>query len=249
MRPSTRYLLPLIWVILASGCSTAPAPLPIQPPAPTSATNLTTLGEEIDISENRVAASLVAIERNADKPAVVTAEAKLGQAYLARPSEGDIAFALARASAADPAAYAKQAEYGKRLLAAVDSKWYKLEADQKEALRVSALKDQRIVELTKQIERVKAEASRNIWTMTGAGLVVIGGLACAFASVRIGIPLLLAGAFAGAVPFIVDSPYFSYITGATLLACAGLGVWWLFDKVRDSNNEVIDSNADDQAKK
>ncbi|NBR43270.1 MAG: hypothetical protein EBU04_10590, partial [Verrucomicrobia bacterium] len=178
----------------------------------------------------------VAIERNADKPAVVTAEAKLGQAYLAKPSEGDIAFALARASAADPAAYAKQAEYGKRLLAAVDSKWARLEADQKEALRVSSLKDQRIVELTKQIERVKAEASRNIWTMTGAGLVVIGGLACAFASVRIGIPLLLAGAFAGAVPFIVDSPYFAYIAGSSLALAAGLGIYWLWDRVRDSAN-------------
>ena len=96
-------LILVIGLLMISGCSTAPAPLPVQPPAPTSATNLSTLGEEIDISENRVAASLVAIERNADKPAVVTAEAKLGQAYLTKPSEADIAFALARASAADPA--------------------------------------------------------------------------------------------------------------------------------------------------
>ena len=248
-------LILVIGLLTISGCSLwsgkPSADLPKQPDAPTDSKNLSTLGDEIDKSENRVAASLVAIERNADKPAVVTAEAKLGQAYLAAPSEGDIAFALARASAADPAAYAKQADYGKRLLAAVDSKWARLEADQKEALRVSALKDQRIADLQKEIERTKREASQNIWTMTGAGLVVIGGLACAFASIRIGIPLLLAGAFAGAVPYIFDSPYFGYIIGATLLACSALGIWWLFDKIRDSNNApiVIDSPADDQAKK
>ena len=234
-------LILVIGLLTISGCSLwsgkPSADLPKQPDAPTDSKNLSTLGSEIDLSENRVAASLVAIERNADKPAVVTAEAKLGQAYLAAPSEGDIAFALARASAADPAAYAKQADYGKRLLAAVDSKWARLEADQKEALRVSALKDQRIADLQKEIERTKKEASRNIWTMTGAGLVVIGGLACAFASIRIGIPLLLAGAFAGAVPYIFDSPYFGYIIGATLLACSALGIWWLYDKVRDSNND------------
>ena len=234
-------LILVIGLLTISGCSLwsgkPSADLPKQPDAPTDSKNLSTLGSEIDLSENRVAASLVAIERNADKPAVVTAEAKLGQAYLAAPSEGDIAFALARASAADPAAYAKQADYGKRLLAAVDSKWARLEADQKEALRVSALKDQRIADLQKEIERTKREASQNIWTMTGAGLVVIGGLACAFASIRIGIPLLLAGAFAGAVPYIFDSPYFGYIIGATLLACSALGIWWLYDKVRDSNND------------
>jgi hypothetical protein len=39
------------------------------------------------------------------------------------------------------------------------------------------------------------------------------------------------------VPFIIDSPYFEYIAGGTLLAVAGLGLWWLADKVRDSVNE------------
>jgi hypothetical protein len=221
---------------MISGCSTAPAPLPIQPTAPTSATNLTTLGEEIDISENRVAASLVAIERNADKPAVVTAEAKLGQAYLARPSEGDIAFALARASAADPAAYAKQAEYGKRLLAAVDSKWYKLEADQKEALRVSSLKDQRIVELTKAVEQAKRDAASNLWTLAGIAVAVLGAVAMVFAGPRIGGTLLASGAAIGAFPYIIDSEYFSYIAGSSLALAAGLSIYWLWDHVRDSAN-------------
>jgi hypothetical protein len=231
----------VIGLLMISGCSTAPAPLPIQPTAPTDSKNLSTLGEEIDISENRVAASLVAIERNADKPAVVTAEAKLGQAYLARPSEGDIAFALARASAADPAAYAKQAEYGKRLLAAVDSKWTRLEADQKEALRVSALKDQRIAELTKQIERVKAQASKDIWSITGAGLAVIGALAFSFGGgPRVGLPILLCAGFCGALPHIIDSPAFLWVSISTAAIASGLFLWWLADKVSDAVQDKKD---------
>jgi len=234
-----RYLLTIS--LLMAGCATSPKALPVQPDAPTDSKNLSTLGEEIDISENRVAASLVAIERNADKPAVVTAEAKLGQAYLAKPSEGDIAFALARASAGDPTAYARQADYGKRLLAAVDSKWARLEADQKEALRVSALKDQRIVELTKQIERVKAQASRNIWTITGAGLAIVGALAFAFCGgPRIGLPILLCAGFCGALPHIIDSPAFLWVSISTAAIASGLFLWWLADKVSDAVQDKKD---------
>ncbi|MEI6795032.1 MAG: hypothetical protein WCL05_07335 [Verrucomicrobiota bacterium] len=233
-------LILVISLLMISGCSLwsgkPSADLPKQPDAPTDSKNLSTLGDEIDKSENRVAASLVAIERNADKPAVVTAEAKLGQAYLARPSEGDIAFALARASANDPAAYARQAEYGKRLLAAVDSKWYKLEADQKEALRVSALKDQRIVELTAEVERVKKDMASQMWTMAAVGTAVIGALAMAFAGPKIGISLLASGAAIGAFPFVVESKYFGIIAGTTLALAAGLGIYWLWDHVRDSAN-------------
>jgi len=229
-----RYLLTIS--LLMAGCATSPKALPVQPDAPTDSKNLSTLGDEIDISENRVAASLVAIERNADKPAVVTAEAKLGQAYLARPSEGDIAFALARASAADPAAYAKQAEYGKRLLAAVDSKWTRLESDQFEAKRVSNLKDARIVELTKAVEQAKKDAASNLWTLAGIAVAVLGAVAMVFAGPRIGATLLASGAAIGAFPLIVDSPYFAYIAGTTLALAAGLGIYWLWDHVRDSAN-------------
>lgn len=225
---------------MISGCSLwsgkSSADLPKQPDAPTDSNNLSTLGQEIDMSENRVAASLVAIERNADRPAVVIAEAKLGQAYLAAPSEGDIAFALARASAADPAAYARQAEYGKRLLAAVDSKWSRLEADQKEAKRVSNLKDARIVELTKAVDQAKKDAAANMWTLAGIAVAVLGAAAMVFTGPRIGGILLASGAAIGAFPFVVDSEYFSYIAGGTLALAAGLGIYWLWDRVRDSAN-------------
>jgi len=236
-------LLLVIALAALTGCSLFrkdAEPLPKQPDAPTTPSVVQTLGKDLDKTDHRVAASLVAIERNADKPKVVVAESRLAQSYLPQPPEADVAFAMARATKADPIDYAKQMEFGRKLATAVNRAWEKLEADQAEAKRVSGLKDKRIEDLTAEVARVKQEASNNVWTLTGAGLAVIGALTTAFLGPRIGIPLLLCGAFCGAVPFIIDSSYFEYIAGGTLLVCSGLGLWWLADKVRDSVNKPSD---------
>jgi len=245
-------LLLVIAALALTGCSlfrSSPtdAPLPKQPDAPTTPSVVQTLGKDLDKTDHRVAASLVAIERNADKPKVVVAESRLAQSYLPAPPEADVAFAMARATKADPIDYAKQMEFGRKLATAVNRAWEKLEADQAEAKRVSGLKDKRIEDLTAEVARVKQEASNNVWTLTGAGLAVIGALTTAFMGPRIGIPLLLCGAFCGAVPFIIDSPYFEYIAGGTLLVCSGLGLWWLADKVRDSVNKPSTDDVPPQA--
>jgi hypothetical protein len=137
-------------------------------------------------------------KENAEKPAVVRAELGVASSYLPAPSESDLAFARQRAAKADQKDYKVAEEYGKKLLAKINTDWSKMEKDQAEAKRVSDLKDAKIKELTAEIARVKKEASANIWSLTGAGLVVMGGLACAFASIRIGIPILMTGAFAAA---------------------------------------------------
>ena len=231
-------------VALTTGCSLfrkgEPAPLPKQPDAPTTPSVVQNLGKDLDKTDHRVASALVAIERNADKPKVVVAESRLAQSYLPAPPEGDVAFAMARATKADPIDYARQMEFGRKLATAVTRAWEKLEADQAEAKRVSGLKDARIVELTKEVERVKKDASAQTWTLVGAGLAVIGALTTAFMGPRIGLPLLLCGAFCGAVPFIIDSPWFEYAAGATLVISCGLGLWWLADKVRDAVNKPSD---------
>jgi hypothetical protein len=231
----------VIAVLALTGCSLfrkgdALPPLPVQPPAPTKPDAVTTLGKDLDKTDHRVGAALVAIEKNADKPKVVVAESRLAQSYLPPPPEADVAFAVARAAKADPIDYAKQMEFGRKLATAVNKAWEKLEADQKEAARVSQLKDARIKDLTAEIERVKKDASAQTWTLVGAGLAVIGALTTAFVGPRIGLPLLLCGAFCGSVPFIIDSPWFEYAAGATLVISCGLGLWWLADKVRDSVN-------------
>jgi len=239
-------LLLVIAALALTGCSLfrkgdALPPLPVQPPAPTKPDNVATLGKDLDKADHRVASALVAIERNADKPKVVVAESRLAQSYLPAPPEADVAFAMARATKAGTPQgdidYAKQMEFGRKLATAVNKAWEKLEADQKEAARVSQLKDARIVELTKEVERVKKDAMSQTWTLVGAGLAVIGALTTAFLGPRIGLPLLLCGAFCGSVPFIIDSPWFEYAAGATLVISCGLGLWWLADKVRDSVNK------------
>ena len=241
-------LLLVIAVLALTGCSLFrkgdAEPLPVQPPGPTKPDVVATLGKDLDKTDHRVASALVAIERNADKPKVVVAESRLAQSYLPAPPEADIAFAMARATKADPIDYQKQMAFGRQLATAVTKAWEKLETQQAEALRVSQLKDARIVELTKEVERVKKDASAQTWTLVGAGLAVVGALTTAFMGPRIGLPLLLCGAFCGSVPFIIDSPYFEYIAAGTLLVCSGLGLWWLADKVRDAVNKP---NDDEQA--
>ncbi len=227
----------LVIALCLTGCSTSSTdPLPKQPDAPTSQAVVTTLGKDLDKTDHRVGAALVAIERNATSPKVVVAESRLAQSYLPLPPPSDIEFAVARAAKGSEVDYAKQMAFGRQLAAAVTVAWDRLEKDQAEAKRVSGLKDARIVELTAEVERVKREASDNIWTLAGVGIAAIGAIATAFAGPKVGIPLLLSGAAIGAFPFVVDSEYFSYIAGGTLALAAGLGIYWLWDRVRDSAN-------------
>jgi hypothetical protein len=235
----------VIALLALTGCSLfrKPAtlePLPVQPPAPTKPDVVQSLGKDLDKTDHRVASALVAIERNADKPKVVVAESRLAQSYLPQPPEQDVQFAMARATKADPVDYAKQMAFGRQLATSVTKAWEKLETQQAEALRVSQLKDARIVELTKEVERVKKDASAQTWTLVGAGLAVVGALTTAFLGPRIGLPLLICGAFCGSVPFIIDSPWFEYAAGGTLVISCGLGLWWLADKVRDAVNKPND---------
>ena len=235
-------LLLVIALAALAGCTRKPTlePLPVQPPAPTKPDVVQTLGKDLDKTDHRVASALVAIERNADKPKVVVAESRLAQSYLPAPPEADVAFALARAGRAGTPQgdvdYAKQMAFGRQLATAVTKAWEKLEAQQAEALRVSQLKDARIVELTKEVEAVRKEASRNIWTLAGAGLAVLGAVTTAFAGPRIGLPLLACGAAMGAFPFVVESPHFDLIVTITLGCGAALLIWLAWDFIRDKVN-------------
>jgi hypothetical protein len=229
-------LLLVIAALALTGCSSSRQPIPVQPPAPTDAGSLGKVGEAIDARSGKVAAAVTVAVQNKDKPAVVEAEGRLALSFLPAPTEGELAIAKARAAKADQKDYAAAEAAGKKAVSDLAASLAKAKADQAEALRVSQLKDARITDLTAEVARIKQEASNDVWTLTGAALAVIGALCTAFLGPRIGLPLLLCGAFCGSVPFIIDSPYFEYIAGGTLLICSGLGLWWLADKVRDSVN-------------
>ena len=224
-----------------AGCSTSRPVLPEQPNAPTSEGIVATVGKQWDTADQKVAASVSIARENADKPEVVRSETSVALSFLPPPEPGELAVARARAAKADPNETAAAVAFGKNLLATIDKNWAKVEADNREALRVSQLKDTRIAELTAEVERVKKGAAANLWTMAGVGIAVIGAIATAFAGPKVGIPLLLSGAAIGAFPFIVDSEYFSYIVGVSLALAAGLGIYWLWDRVRDSANAPHES--------
>lgn len=176
------------------------------------------LGDEIDKSESRLAAAVqVATEANvAGKPAVVAAELGVAKSYLPPASPGDYATAKLRADKADAKEYEAAQAAGKRLLAIVDSQWQKLEADQSEARRVSNLKDQRIAELTRQLD----DSHNLIWTIVASGLVVIGGLGMAFGIPRAGVWLILTGFATGVYSQLLGTAWF--IPGACGMAVIAL---------------------------
>lgn len=219
--------------MLLAGCSSRPAALPEQPNAPTSEGIVATVGKQWDKADQKVAASVAIARENAEKPEVVRSETSVALSFLPAPSPQELALARQRAAKADQKDYAEAVAYGKKLLAQIDANWAKVEADNREALRVSQLKDARIAELTAEVERVKREASANLWTMAGVGIAVVGAIATAFVGPKVGIPLLLSGAAIGAFPFVVDSEYFSYIAGGSLVLASALGIWYLWDIVRD----------------
>ena len=230
-----RSLLAISLAVLAVGCASSLPPLPVQPNAPTSEGIVATVGKEWDKADQKVAAAVSIAKENADKPEVVRSETAVALSFLPAASPEELALARQRAAKADQKDYAQAVDFGKKLLSKIDADWAKVETDTAEAKRVSQLKDARIASLIAEVEQTKKDAAENIWTITGAALAVIGAIATAFTGPKVGIPLILCGAFCGSVPFIIDSEYFSYIAGTTLAACAGLGIWFVWDKVRDAN--------------
>jgi hypothetical protein len=220
-----------------AGCSTSRPALPEQPNAPTSEALVTTVGKQWDTADQKVAASVTIAKENADKPEVVRGETSVALSYLPSPSPEELALARQRAAKADQKDYAQAIDFGKNLLASIDKNWAKVEADNKEALRVSQLKDARIKELTAEVEQAKKDMASQMWTMAAVGTAVIGALAMAFAGPKIGISLLASAAAIGAFPFIVESEYFSYIVGTAMALAACLGLWYLWDKVKDANDK------------
>ena len=229
--------LALVISLLMAGCAASRPALPEQPNAPTSEGIVATVGKQWDQADQKVAASVAIARENADKPEVVRSETSVALSFLPAPEAGELALARARAAKADQKDYAQAVDFGKKLLAQIDANWAKVEADNREALRVSQLKDARIKELTAEVERVKKEASANLWTMAGVGVAVIGAIAMAFTGPKVGVPLLLSGAAIGAFPFVIDSPWFPWVAGGFAAMLAGLGIWVAYDAARDKVHE------------
>jgi hypothetical protein len=235
-------LLLAIAVLALAGCKSTPkAELPPAVATPKEVA-LTSVGSTLDVIDSRVAAAVtVAREANtAGKPAVVESELSVAGSFLPKPTEGDLAYARQRSEKATPADYERQRAKAAEKQKAAEAAWADLEKQVAANKAALAARDARIVELTKEVERVKKDMSSQTWTLVGAGLAVVGALTTAFMGPRIGLPLLLCGGFCGSVPFIIDSPWFEYAAGATIVISCGLGLWWLADKVHDAVQDKKD---------
>jgi len=192
-------------------------------------------------ADGRVAGALVAIERNADKPPVVRAEAKLAQEYLPKPSEADVKFALERAARADEKSYAEQSAFAKKFLAKLELDWKAVDDQAKVNADKMDKANKRIVFLESEVKRVEEEGTKNIYKLVIGGCAAICFLAALAMGlmgqyVRAGTALALGGCL-GALPMLYENPYFMpiLIGFISLLLC--LVLWFAWDKIRDKINE------------
>lgn len=237
--------------LILTGCSlfkkTEEEPKKVVVTQSASPADMSKLGDKIDKSDSRVAAAVTVAVENAYKPDVVAAEGNLALSYLPRPSEGDLAFARQRGAAKDPKAYLEQSKFAKEFLAQLDKEWKeaqdkaKKNADDLTAAltRINELNAE-IVKVHKEAEvnlrKAEAEASKNVWTLSGVALVALGAVVSAFLGFRTGGVILVCGAFCGSMPYIYGSEYFGWTVGATLAIASGLGLWRLFDYIKDKND-------------
>ena len=223
-------------LIAGCGCSVVPEVKPTPDPS-----SFESIGNKQDKVDGRVAGALVAIEVNADKPPVVRAESKLAQAYLPKPSDADVKFALDRASAQDEKAYATQTAFAKKFLEKFEADW-KASQDQAKANADQLKKsNERIVFLEGEVKRVEAEGTRNIFKLIIGGCAAVCflaalGMALASQYVRAATALAL-GAGLGALPMLYEYPYFMPILITFVSILLGLVVWFIWDKVKDKINE------------
>lgn len=227
--------LPVILVALVLiGCSSRQEKLPEAQPAP-KGIELDRVGKDLDTIDSRVAAAVsVAREANtAGKPAVVESELSVASSYLPKASEGDLAFARQRSEKATPAEYEAQRKKAAEKQKALEAEWSNLEKQVAANKAALAARDARIAELVAELDRVKKEASANLWSMAGVAVAVAGALATAFFSPKAGIPLIMCGAALGAFPFVVDSEFFPWLAGGSMAFLCLLGLWYAYDWVRD----------------
>ena len=232
-----RCLIPFLFLLV--GCSSKPA---ASLPAPTPSApevNIEAVGKGLDVIDSRVAASVVVSREliKDGKPGKADNELSVAQSMLPKPSEGDLAYSRQRSEKASDAEYETARKKAEGKQKEMEAAWAKLEQQAVASKAALAARDKRIEELTAEIDRVKKDHTAQTWTWVGAGIAVIGALTTAFMGPKIGLPLLLCGGFCGAVPFIIESEFFEYAAGATLVISCGLGIWYLADRVKDAVNK------------
>jgi hypothetical protein len=90
---------------------------------------------------------------------------------------------------------------------------------------------------TNEALAIGATNGTSAFTYVGLALFTIGAFLFATVSRDSGLKLIACGAIAGAVPFVVQSAYFSIIISGALLLSLLIAIYHLWWKVRQNQNE------------
>ena len=116
----------------------------------------------------------------------------------------------------------------------------------KEIPAVTAIPAIHTEKLLSAVQPAQPDQVSLLYTYAGISLFILGALTSAFWDKKSGLILILAGVFCGAVPFVISSSYFAYITAGTLLSLAICGVWWVKWKVKhEAEQEEQEDNQTD----
>jgi len=229
----------ILLALLLTGCASWFKPkTSMEPVAPTPTDVVNVAGLSQDKLDAKVSAAIAEAREqnkthtNFDK---VEAELSVAASMLPKPDEAEKALAHARAERFDPAEYAKAIQIGMDLQKKVDDAWAKMEAAQREAQRLSEIKDKEIAQLKKDVDDAKREAARNLYSMAAVGLMVFGAIAVAVGRLIAGSSLLFCGLVIGTVPFILATPWF--VPGVASLAIIAfiLVGWHVLNSKKESN--------------
>ena len=88
-----------------------------------------------------------------------------------------------------------------------------------------------------EVLAIGATNGTSAFTYVGLGLFAVGSVSFAFLARDAGLKLMACGALAGAIPFVVESTYFSIIVSGALLLSLLIVVYHLWWKVRQNQNE------------
>ena len=218
----------LVFALFAlTGCPTVPDTQGSGTPTP-SPEDIGKLGNQIDKSDQRVAASIAVASENSDKPAVVKAELGVASAYLPKPDAAHLDYVRNRVARANPEEYKRAEDAGRKLLAVIDTNWAKAEAD-------AAKNKQALDNANKQIAALKdevAKAKKDVVTWTCAGIGACLALAAvALAWLRQFLGALACGLGSAsllAYPSLIETPWFLPSLASVGGFCVLGGIWYAF---------------------
>jgi ABC-type uncharacterized transport system permease subunit len=98
------------------------------------------------------------------------------------------------------------------------------------------LSEYNLSEATEEALAIGATNGTSAFTYVGLALFAIGAVSFAFLARDAGLKLMACGALAGAIPFVVESAYFSIIVSGALLLSLLIAIYHLWWKVRQNQN-------------